>query len=112
MVTDVTAFRTQDLTPPATPDAEAVQALAELRVQDYTWRVNTRPIMAWIFLGLLLVQNALVVVAIFVAGQYRLIGSLTPFFIGITTGTLAETAAIVQIVVRLLFKEIDYRNAN
>jgi hypothetical protein len=88
--------------------SEEAGQLAKLRVREIEGRIKARKNYARGFFGLLIAQN--VGLASFIgaeAGGGHL-ASLAPLVIGIGSATLVETAAIVQIVVRWMFAEIDY----
>lgn len=82
--------------------------VAELRAKDVRWRIESRGRIAWTLIVLLLVQNATVIGAGIGAAVEHSLASLSGFLIGITAGTLGETALIVQIIVRWLFADIEY----
>jgi hypothetical protein len=88
--------------------ALAEARVAELRVLDVDWRIKSRGPIAWTLIALLLLQNAAVVGAGVAAAAEHDLANLSGFLIGITAGTLGETALIVQIIVRWLFADIEY----
>lgn len=108
VVFDKSAF-TEKPIPLATQASETARALAELRIKDAQWRVKSRPRIGWVFIWLLICQNAVLVGGIATAAVSGELKDLTPIVIGVTAATLGETAAVVQIVVTWLFSDIDYK---
>lgn len=106
---DVTKFNEQGVARQPTPDLPQVEDLAALRLKDVRWRIDTRPRVGWTIISLLIAQNVAVALGVAGAGITGQLRALVPLFLGISSATLVETAAIVQIVVRWLFSEIDYR---
>jgi hypothetical protein len=82
--------------------------LAGHRVQEVKNRIAARKDYAKGFFLLLIAQNVLLTIFIGAEAQWGDLASLGPLVIGIGSATLIETAAIVQIVVRWMFAEIDY----
>lgn len=101
-------FESRGVTTPEGQTAETGRRLAELRLRDAEWRIRTRPRVGWTIIVLLIAQNALVGLTILIAALNGGLQSTAPVLIGISAATLGETAAIVQIVVKWLFSEIDY----
>jgi len=93
----------------ARKEAQLFFDLYAIRIRDADWRVKARPKFGWALAGLLVAQNVGLTGLIFWAATQSLLERLTPLIIGVTSGTLVETAAIIQIIVRWLFKDIDYK---
>lgn len=106
---DVSNFNTQGVARQPTLDLTRVEDLAALRIKDVRWRIDTRPRVGWTIISLLIAQNVAVALGVAGAGITGQLPALVPLFLGIASATLVETAAIVQIVVKWLFSEIDYR---
>ena len=105
---DVSSFKEQGVAQQPTPALPRVETLAGLRLKDVKWRIDTRPRVGWTIIWLLIGQNIAVALGLAGAGITGSLARLVPLFLGIASATLVETAAIVQIVVRWLFSEIDY----
>lgn len=86
-----------------------ISRLFKLRENDIDWKVKKRPYFGWALILLFIAQNAVVfglVVAAFINGTME---SLEVVLGIIVTGTLAETAIGVNVIIKWLFSDIDYQ---
>jgi len=85
------------------------QSITQLRLRDYTEKLDSRRSMKWILISLLLVQNF----AVYSLVAWALInGKLADLqvVIGVViSATLGETYLMVRIMIEWLFKDIDYK---
>jgi|ERR1700686_5242174 len=93
----------------STQSAQLAQSLSDLRIQDARWRLKARPRIGWTIIVLLIFQNVALVFGVGMAAINGGLKDLGPVIIGVTAATLTETAAIVQIVVKWLFSDINYQ---
>jgi hypothetical protein len=94
--------------PAVVADAQTSVSLYRLQVEDTTWRVQARPRYGKAILGLLIAQNIVVFGLLTAAGVTGILPSIVPIVVAVTSATLVETAAVVQIIVTFLFREITY----
>ena len=81
-----------------------------LRKNDITWRLKTRPCITWILVGLLLLQNIFIFGILYWAYCKNNLEELQTIFAIIVPATLIETAFMVREIIALVFKEIDYKD--
>ena len=77
--------------------------------KDYHWRIKNRGIFAWTIMGILIGQNLLIYVLIFVAFFTHHLVSLQIILGVLLSGTLIETYFTLNHVVKWLFNDIDYK---
>jgi hypothetical protein len=102
------AFDAGDIDLPESRVAKATADLAELEVKDAAWRLRARHHYGWIILALLILQNIVVFGLTAAAGINGILPKIIPAVVAVTSATLLESAAIVQIIVKWLFKDITY----
>lgn len=85
------------------------QTILNLEVKDKQWKLGARPKLGIGLSILLLVQNALVFWFIFSAYNDARLEEAAIVISIICTATLVETAAIVQIMVRWIFSDMEYK---
>lgn len=91
---------------------EEFSDLEKLRFKDIDWRLKNRENFRRFLLLLLVAQN-LAVFTIFAVGMwYQKIAGLEAVFSTLVGGTLAETTALIWIIVKWLFSEIHYQEGN
>ncbi len=108
---EVTQFVQTVLVEPQTPQemVDLSEKIIHLNIQDVRWRLKARQYLSWFFGALLVVQNVVLFVLVFLAyGQGRLEG-LQSILSLLVTATLAETYFIIRIIVKELFRDINYR---
>jgi hypothetical protein len=88
---------------------EEFNDLEKLRYQDIDWRLKNRENFRRFLIKLLVLQN-IVVFTIFAFGMwFNKIAGLDAVFSTLVGGTLAETTALILIIVKWLFSEIPYQ---
>jgi hypothetical protein len=97
------------LLPQREASQDNTQSITQLRLRDYTEKLDSRRSMKWILISLLLVQNF----AVYSLVAWALInGKLADLqvVLGIViSATLGETYLMVKIMIEWLFKDIDYK---
>lgn len=82
----------------------------KLRRKDFKWRIKNRKSLTCALLNLLFIQNILIFGLLFYSAFRGQLKDLELLFSIIVPATLGETAFMVQIIVKFLFSEINYRD--
>ncbi len=77
--------------------------------KDYCWRIKNRGIFAWTIMGILIGQNLLIYILIYIAFYTHQLASLQIILGVLLSGTLVETYFTLNHVVKWLFNDIDYK---
>jgi hypothetical protein len=91
------------------PDSLEPYNNKDLANKDYKWRIKNRGVFAWTIMGILIFQNFLIYVLIYLAFFTRQLASLQLILGVLLSGTLVETYFTLNHVVKWLFNDIDYK---
>ncbi len=80
-----------------------------LAQKDIKWRIKNRGIFAWTIMGILILQNSLIYILIYIAYFTHQLASLQIILGVLLSGTLVETYFTLNHVVKWLFNDIDYK---
>lgn len=77
--------------------------------KDYVWRIKNRGIFAWTIMSILIGQNLLIYLLIYIAFVTHQLANLQLILGVLLSGTLVETYFTLNHVVKWLFNDIDYK---
>ncbi len=101
-------FKPETSVPSFTNIVKTSKTFAQLKKDDIGWRLKARRWISIFCFTLLLSQNYFIFWLVYKAFHYDLLKDLSLVLGAIVTGTFAETAIVIKIIVQWVFTDINY----